>query len=437
MKKEIEQKIYTFFIESSDFNGIPLRNISSTLNIEYKKSIDLIKELVQDDKVTIQSSTNPHIIYSRLYPIETQLKILEDSKEWKTKEMKIGEISIFSENSDFPICIYPSQSLLKSNRNLDEFGEAIYTKALAYGEPQLSPKFFDIEVLERYSNDPRFNFVFEDYSGRISTKYDDNQKPLVRGEDDVFLKTFGLGFDENDNRLAVVYLRYLNNLTPEHQIFWKNKERNENCFVLKEYYENTIKGNWTSSYSVFSAFIGELTCLNEIAKTIFDKPLFRKNFNDYNRPKEFTFFFSPTLKNYNDFVLLLDKMISDNINKDFFEGKVEFYDYIEIEDGIKERKPKGTLRLFEEWLGGIFKAEKDIELNKIFSILKNVRRQRQNPAHRISENEYDKKYIEQQKKLINNAHHSIKGLRYIFMRHRSAKNFEIPEWLENGDIKTF
>lgn len=276
MKKEIEQKIYTFFLESSDFNGIPLRNISSTLNIEYKKSIDLIKELVQDDKVTIQSSTNPHIIYSRLYPIETQLKILEDSKDWKTKEMKIGEISIVSENTDFPICIYPSQSSLKSNRNLDEFGEAIYTKALAYGEPQLSPRFFDIEVLERYSNDPRFNFVFEDYSGRISAKYDDNEKPLVRGEDDVFLKTFGLGFDENDNRLAVVYLRYLNDLTPEHQIFWKNKERNGNCFVLQEYYENTIKGNWTLSYSVFSAFIGELTCLNDIAKTIFDKSLFRK-----------------------------------------------------------------------------------------------------------------------------------------------------------------
>ena len=331
----------------------------------------------------------------------------------------------------------PSQNSLKSNRNLDEFGEAIYTKALAYGEPQLSPRFFDIEVLERYSNDPRFNFVFEDYSGRISAKYDENEKPLVRGEDDVFLKTFGLGFDEDDNRLAVVYLRYLNDLTPEHQIFWKNKERNENCFVLQEYYENTIKGNWTSSYSVFSAFIGELTCLNDIAKTIFDKSLFRKNFNDYNRPKEFTFFFSPTLKNYNDFVLLLDKMISDNINKDFFEGKVEFYDYVEIEDGIKERKPKGTLRLFEEWLNGIFKAEQDKELKKIFSTLKNIRRQRQNPAHRISENEYDQKYIEQQKKLINEAHHSIKGLRYIFKQHRRAKNFEIPDWLENGDIKTF
>ena len=130
-------------------------------------------------------------------------------------------------------------------------------------------------------------------------------------------------------------------------------------------------------------------------------------------------------------------MISDNINKDFFEGKVEFYDYIEIEDGIKERKPKGTLRLFEEWLSGIFKAEQDKELKKIFSILKNIRRQRQNPAHRISENEYDQKYIEQQKKLINNAHHSIKGLRYIFKQHRRAKNFEIPDWLENGDIKTF
>ncbi|WP_372753755.1 hypothetical protein [Mariniflexile sp.] len=437
MKKEIEQKIYEFFLESNDFNGIPLRQISSTLMIDYKNSIDIIKELVKDDKVTIQSSTNPHIIYSSLYPIETQLKILDDAKDWTVKEMKIGKISIVSESTDYPICIYPSRNLLKSNRDLDEFGEAIYTKALALGEPQLTPKFFDIEVLERYSNDPRFNFVFEDYSGRISAKYDDNQKSLVRGEDNVFLKSFGLGFDENDNRLAVVYLRYLNDLTPEHQVFWKSKERNRNCLVLEEYYENTIKGNWTSSYSVFTAFIGELMCLNDISLTIFNKPLFRKNFNEYNRPKEFTFFFSPTLKNYNDFVLLLDKMISDNINKEFFEGKVELYDYVEIGNGIKERRSKGTLRLLEEWLGGIFKAEQDQELKKIFSVLKNIRRQRQNPAHKISENEYDNKYIEQQKQLINSAHHSIKGLRYIFKQHPRAENFEIPDWLDNGNIKTF
>jgi hypothetical protein len=180
-----------------------------------------------------------------------------------------------------------------------------------------------------------------------------------------------------------------------------------------------------------------MTVLNSLAQTIFNKPLFRKDFDKYNRPKEFTFFFTPTLKNYNDFVLLLDKMISDNLNKDFFKDKIEFYDYSELQNGMVERKQKGTLRLLEEWLGGIFNAERDNELKKLFKHFKKIRRERQNPAHRISENEYDKKYIGLQKKLINEAHHSIKGLRHIFQQHPKAKHFEIPDWIENGKVKTF
>lgn len=172
-------------------------------------------------------------------------------------------------------------------------------------------------MLERYANDPRFNFEFEDYAGSISCKYDENGNPVLSEEDQVFIKTFGLGFDSQQDRLAVVYLRYLKDLTAEHQLYWNNKEVEGNCKVLKEYYENSILGNWTISYSIFSAFLGELTCLNNLANKIFGRNLFRKNFENENRPKEFTFFFLPTLRNYNEFVLLLDKMISDNINKDF------------------------------------------------------------------------------------------------------------------------
>ena len=86
MKKNIENRIYDFFINSNDFNGIPLRQISNELNIEYEYSIDLIKDLVEKDIVSIQSSTNPHIIGFRHYPIDIQLKILEDAK--KNKETK-------------------------------------------------------------------------------------------------------------------------------------------------------------------------------------------------------------------------------------------------------------------------------------------------------------------------------------------------------------
>lgn len=437
LKNKIQTIVYDFFVNSSDFNGIPLRNISQKLNIEYEASIDLIKELVIEDIVSIQSSTNPHIIGFQHYPIESQLSILEEAKKIKEVIHSFGDFKISSENTEFPICLYPSKIFLSKNRTLAEFGNACYTQQLALGEPHLKPIFFEIEVLDRYSNDPRFDFKFEDYSGRISCRYDENEKPIVRDEDDIFLKTFGLGFDENGNRLAVVYLRYLKDLTAEHQIYWKSREKSGNCKMLEEYHQNTIQGNWSSSYSIFSGFIGEQKCINDLTELIFSKALFRKTFEEENRPKEFTFFFKPTLKNYNDFILLLDKMISENINKDFFEGKVELFEYKELGNGLVEKQSKGTLQIFEEWLTSVFNVEGDGTISELFKPLKKIRRERQNPAHRISENQYDLKFTDKQKQIISDAYSVFRNLRNIFHQHPKAKSFEIPNWLENGKIKTF
>ena len=437
MENKIRKRIYDFFVESNDFNGIPLRNISKEFKIEYKDSIDLIKKLVIDNSVSIQSSTNPHIIGLQHYPVESQLEILENAKDITERIKKSGDILFSIENTKYPICLYPSQDYLKSKRDLSKFKSAEYTKLLALGEPQLSPRFFEIEVLERYSNDPRFEFRFDDYSGKISCKYDENDNPLVREEDQVFLTTFGLGFDSMNNRLAVVYLRYLKDLTAEHQLFWKSKEVTGECKILKEYHENTILGNWTFSYSIFSAFIGELKCLNDLANQIFGVKLFNKSFEKEDRPREFTFFFTPTLKNYNEFVLLLDKMISDNINKDFFQGKVELFELNEVEENLVERKPKGTLRLLEEWLLSSYNHPDKQVIIDIFRPLKKVRKERQNPAHKIIENDYDKKYIDKQKEMIKDSYSSIRALRTIFQQHPEATGFEIPDWLENGDIKIF
>lgn len=437
MEEKIKNRIYDFFVESNDFNGIPLRNISEEFSIDYKESIDIIKNLVLDNSISIQSSTNPHIIGFQHYPIESQLKILEDAKDVTVTVEKFGEISFSCENTEFPICLYPSQDYLKTNRDLGSFGSAVYTKLLALANPHLSPRFFEIEVLERYANDPRFDFKFEDYSGKICCKYDEHDNPIVREEDQIFLKSFGLGFDSKGNRLAVVYLGYLKDLTPEHQIIWKSKEVEGNCKILQEYHENTINGNWTFSHSIFSGFLGELKCLNDLSKVIFNHAIFKRDFDGENRPKDFTFFFTPTLKNYYEFVSLLDKMISENIDKNFFKGKVELFDFGEIEDSIVERKQKGTLRLFEEWLLTIYKVDNTELLKNIFKPFKKVRGERQNPAHKISENEYDNKYIELQKEIISDCYNSMRILRDIFKQHRKAYGFEIPDWLENGVIKTF
>lgn len=114
----------------------------------------------------IQSSTNPHIIYLRTFPIQPQLECLEAAKELKTEIHRLGDFEWESENTETPTCVYPSQSYLQANRNVS--GMPIFTRLLAWGEPQLTPCYFDMEVLQRYYDDPRFLFFFKDYSGRIS-----------------------------------------------------------------------------------------------------------------------------------------------------------------------------------------------------------------------------------------------------------------------------
>lgn len=174
-----------------------------------------------------------------------------------------------------------------------------------------------------------------------------------------------------------------------------------------------------------------------MTKLIFIKPLFRKSFENENRPKEFTFFFTPTLKNYNDFILLLDKMISENLNKDFFEGKVDFFEFKKLENGLVEKRSKGTLQLFEEWLTSVFKVKGDGTVSELFKPLRKIRKERQSPAHRINENQYDRQLIEKQKIIMDDIYSVFRNLRNIFHQHPKARNFEIPDWLENGKIKTF
>lgn len=417
---------------------MPLRDVSREFEIDYVESIELVKDLVRKDSVSIQSSTNPHIIGRQHYAIDDQIKVLDMAKDNKEEILfTAGDITFTSENTEYPICLYPSPNYLKSNRDVSELIEKPYTKLLALGEPQLEFHFFEIDVLERYYNDPRYRFEFDDYSGMISSETDDDGNPILEEKDQTFLQTFGLGFDENDNRVAVVFTRYLSDLPSGHQLYWKTKEILSPCKVLKEYYVNSIEGDFTDSMSIFSAFIGEINCLYDLTKHIYGKSLLNQKFEEDKRPKEMTFFFLPTSKNYEDFVHLLDKMLSDNINKKFFDGKIEEYELVPIENNLVERKIKGTIKMLEEWFNKNFKP-KDDQLHKdIFKYLKEIRKERQNPAHRISQNVYDKKYINMQIEMIEKAYTVVHALRTAYQLHPLARSFEIPSYLDEAELKIF
>ncbi|CAM1361659.1 AAA family ATPase containing protein [Tenacibaculum sediminilitoris] len=436
-KEKILNEVCDFFIASNDFNGIPITTLAEKTGIEYSETIDILKELTKDGLVSNQDTINPHIIGLGHYKTEYQLSVLEKAKENKTKKIdSIGEINIVFDSH--LICVYPSEKHLQKTRDTSSFSQKPYSKKLALGEAQLKPVFFEIEVLDKYFKDPRYSFEFQDYSGQISCDYDENEQPLLEKEEDqIFLKTFGLGVDKNLERVAVVYLRYLSGLTSEHQLYWKSKEIKSGCQMLEEYYVNTIEGNWTSSYSIFSAFIAEHNLINEISKSISKESLFNKTFEKGNRPKEFTFFFMPTLENYHKFISLLDKMLSDNISRKFFKDKIELFELIELETGQVERKNKGTLRLLEEWIRQNYNHPDDKLFDDIFKPIRKVRKERQSPAHKINNNIYDKKFNKKQTDLLKELYKSLKLLRMILQQHPESKEIEIPKWLEEGKIKIF
>lgn len=430
--------VFSFFCESSDFNGVALRNISERLDLDYKDSIDKVKQLVQEGSVTIQSSTNPHIIGFANHSIASQLDILEHAKNIKLSKKNFGAVTIFTENTEYPICVYPSKKYLEKNRDLSDFGYAKYKIALALAEPQLSFRFFETDILERYSVEPRFEFVFHDFSGSISCKYDDSGNAILREEDQIFLKSFGLGFDSKKNRVIAVLLRDLGRLSPVHQISWASKEvPASECKILSDYYDNVIRGAWISSRSVFYALIDEINAIYRLTLSIFGIPLFRKELDGDNRPKNFTFFFTPTTKNYYDFINLLDKYLSENINQSFFEGKLDLFEKKQIDENTFERIQKGTLRLLEEWISTVFKYANESIPKEIMKPLKNVRKERQKPAHKVIDNNYDPSLIDLQKEIMEACYLSVGSIRRNIQTHPKARSITLGNELDMENVKYF
>lgn len=427
----IRETIYNFFVKSNDYNGIPLRQVSTDLFIDYENSIDIIKKLVQDGEAVIQSSTNPHI-YNFKYKEEDQLNVLESAKGISERIEKCGSVEIHIEETEFPICLYPSKRLLEKRR--DTSNMSYYTKQLALCEPQLKVLYFDLNVLERYSNDPRYELHYDNYRGWISYICDEEGNSELSENNQVYIKSFGLGYDEKSNRVICMFLKDLGRLSDSHQAYWYSYEvGNNDCKMVEEYYANMIEGRWTAGYSTYHAFTCELNMLDKIANAIFGQSLFLSTFDE----STLTFSFLPTSKNYYDFVLKLDKMISDNLNRDFFKFfNMEMYTFNKSED-VVERINKGTIQLFEEWLLMNYHTEDTNRLKDIFKSFRKVRKERQVPAHKTIDNVFSKDYAKRQDTLMREVYLSMSSLRHIFQQHPNAKDVEVPKWLDEGIIKMF
>jgi len=296
-------------------------------------------------------------------------------------------------------------------------------------------------VLEFYRNDPRYFYESNDISGFISVKDKYYRSGRMEERDQVLLQSFGFSYDQDFNRAVAVYLRYLADLSPEHQQIWKAKELTGDYRLHPDYFCTTIIGDWGECVPIFDAFILKLWIINQMAGAMGRPPLFRQDFGKYgeNKPKKLGFLIRPTLEEFNSFVLLLDKMLSDNINKEFFRNEVPYVTEIKRKDGKIQVQNRGTLQILDHWVRKYIRPEHWEPWDESIEILRKIRKMRQKPAHAIDENIFDQQYFKDQRELIINAYTAIRTLRMMLENHPAVKaaDIEIPDWLREGKIWTY
>jgi hypothetical protein len=116
--------------------------------------------------------------------------------------------------------------------------------------------------------------------------------------------------------------------------------------VHPDFFRTQIVGDFPETIPISEAFFMEMAVIAEMSKAMGRPPLFRET----KRPKRFALLIRPTAYEFERFVLLLDKCVSDNIDRKFFLQDVEFEALKPRPDGQEVVEQKGTIQILDEWL---------------------------------------------------------------------------------------
>mgnify|MGYP005881455557 FL=1 len=407
-KSELLSQVKEYYLMSRDFNGLRICKITD-YNIE-----DIVS-LINDNLIEILSENdviNPHIKgFNLKLSKEHQIENIKDTKKLS--------------------CLYPTPKALK-DAEIDNV--APYTAKLRSGEAQFQIVYFNIEILERYINNPKYLIIDYGYRGEICLK----DEYWSEDQESEYVKNYGMAYKKGESidRAVAVFLGDLAKLPQRRQLLWKSFEANNqnNYDVAEGFIKNLIYGGWVTTYWIFDAVLEEMKVINDLCSAIGIPGLFNHIYGTFydEKPDGYSNILLPTLKNYYEFVLVIEKLIVHNISVKTFTKNASMVQAIDRK--TDEGFDKGSLAMFEEWIYINVKAEFNIN-DKIIKPLKNIRKIRQIPAHELYDNVYDISIYEKQKKLMENIYIALKAIRHLFMGHPLAKIVEIPKYLlEEKDI---
>jgi hypothetical protein len=409
-ERALLEDIMRHFLESSDFNGIPL---SRLLGGRGKDAVEHVKNLVAKRLADVTSGNwdNPHIIRMPVRDPTVQLKALEEEPP-----------ELF--------CVYPTTKYMRRKIPRRLYENRPFTRLLALAHAQLKPMFFEPAVLDRYHSDARYDFRFDGLDGSISITDEHYRSRMMAESDKAFVQSFGLGRNNRGQTVVVVFLRYLCRLASRHQRHWESHLARGKCHAESHYFRRSVFGQWTNGISVYDALLAELLHVNKMCDLIGLPTLFKKDFSG-ERPQGFGLLMRMTLREYLDFAHMLDKLISENLNVSFFEAEgISLEAETSRKDGRIAVTQKGTLRLLEEWLTKRIRFSARGGPAKIVAPLREMRDLRQKPAHVLVVNKYSQDYQQKKESLIQNVYMSVSNIRVLFQAHPKVKNYDFPEDLK-------
>jgi hypothetical protein len=404
------------YLKSGNFNGISAVQLCDALKTSWQSVVEPLRTLVMNEQIGILpegADIDTHVLRVGFPSREMQLAQLDRQASPHT-------------------CLYPRLKHLAKVVDASKYSDKPYRLALALGEPQLAYRVFDLSVLEDYRKNPRYRYWTNDVGGQICL-----DGPSPNGSQ-VVLPSFGFAYDAALNRAVAVFLHYLAGLTPKHQRIWKAKELKGKHELYPDYFGTIISGDQPEGASIFAAVVVEIKLINELARAMGRPALFHEHFepDGEDRFRQFACLVRPTLAEFNGFVRILDWLLSESINRDFFCDDVPSETGNSRDNNNVVAHRKGTLEMLVDWGARASPPSQLDQWLQACRALRKVRSLRQRPEHVPDENAFDQSYIKKQRELVITSYKALHVLREMISHHPSAKGarLTVPKWMRNGRI---
>lgn len=133
-------------------------------------------------------------------------------------------------------------------------------------------------------------------------------------------------------------------------MLWKGfeLENQNNCKVSEGFIKNLLMGEWVIQYWIFHALLEKMRVINNFCKTMSIPKLFSHTYGTQytDMPEGYRNILLSTMKNYYDFVLVLEKLVVHNISIKIFQKDSVIIKGIERKD--EEGKDKGSIVMLKE-----------------------------------------------------------------------------------------